>query len=92
MDRSPGGTVTFFGGLPKGTLVEIDTNHIHYAGLWIYGAFGFQLSQNREAFNLICTGQFRAEKYISRVMPLDEINKALEMAKSGKVIKIVFIP
>ena len=87
-----GGTISFFGGLPKGTLAEIDTNHIHYAGLWIYGAFGFQLSQNRAAFNLICSGQFKAEKYVSKVMPLDEIMDAVQMAKAGEVIKIVLIP
>ena len=92
MDGDRGGTVTFFGGLPKGTLVELDTNLIHYAGLWIYGAFGFRLSENKEAFKLICSGQFKAEKYISKVMPLDEISNAIQMAKLGQVIKIVFRP
>ena len=92
MFGTPGGTVTFFGGLPKGTLVELDTNHIHYSGLWIYGAFGFRLPQNVEAFKLICSGQFKAEKYISKVMPLDDIMEAVKMAKAGEVIKISLIP
>ena len=34
-----GGIVVFFGGVPKGTLVSLDTNYIHYNNLWIYGHF-----------------------------------------------------
>jgi len=87
-----GGIVTLFGGVPKGALTEIDTNRIHYFSLWLYGHFGFELEENEKAFELICTGQFDAEKYITRVMPLDEINEAIEQAKAGKAIKIVFNP
>lgn len=87
-----GGVVTLFGGVPKGALTEFDTNHIHYSGMWVYGHIGFELQENKKAFELICSGQFKAEKYITRVMPLDGINEAIELAKTGNVMKIVFIP
>ena len=86
------GIVTFFGGVPKGSLVDIDTNRIHYANLRIYGHAGYSGQDNRKAFELICSGQFKAEKYISRIMPLDGINEAIELVKANKVIKIVLNP
>ncbi|MDP2965335.1 MAG: zinc-binding dehydrogenase [Pelolinea sp.] len=86
------GIVTLFGGVPKGSLVEIDTNRIHYASMWLYGHAGYSGQENRKAFELICSGQFDAEKYISRIMPLDDINEAIELVKTNKVIKIVFNP
>ncbi len=87
-----GGTVVFFGGIPKDQLVELDTNYIHYNGLWIYGHEGFTLPQNRAAFNIIVNGHIKAEKFVSRIMPLEKINEALELALKGEVIKAVLIP
>lgn len=87
-----GGIVTLFGGVPKGALTEFDTNYIHYAGMWLYGHIGGSKEDNMRAFELICSGQFNVAKYISRIMPLDGINEALELAKAGKVNKIVFNP
>ena len=86
------GIVTLFGGVPRGALTALDTNKIHYSSLWLYGHFGFSLEENKKAFELICSGQLDAEKYISRVMPLDEINAAIALAQSGQVLKVVFHP
>lgn len=87
-----GGVVTLFGGVPRGALTALDTNKIHYSNVWVYGHFGFSLEENRLAYDLICSGQFDGDKYVSRIMPLDDINEAVELAKSGKVLKIVLNP
>ncbi len=87
-----GGVVVFFGGIPKGQMVELDTNYIHYNGIWVYGHEGFTLPQNLAAFNIIANGYMKAEKFVSRIMPLDDINEALELAKAGKIIKAVLNP
>lgn len=87
-----GGVVTLFGGVPRGALTPLDTNTIHYSSMWLYGHFGFSLDENKKAFDLICSGQIKGERYISRIMPLEEINKAVALAQSGSVLKIVFQP
>lgn len=84
-----GGTIAYFGGIEKGKLVEIDTNYIHYNNQWIYGHYGANTKQIEEAFNLIINKKIDAKKYISRVIPLDNIMEGVELSKSGSTIKII---
>ncbi len=87
-----GGTVTFFGGVPKGTLTPLDTNLIHYKNMYIYGHFGGSVMDMINAYRLAINPNFVSNKLITHKMPLSEINEALEIAKRGDAIKIVLIP
>ena len=87
-----GGIVVFFGGVPKGSMVELDTNYIHYNNLWIYGHFGANSIQVQRAFELAVSPNFPAEKFITHVLPLKDINKGIELTKSGEAIKVVLHP
>lgn len=86
------GIVVFFGGVPKGALTEIDTNIIHYNGLWIYGHYGANSIQVQKAFELAISKDFPAEKIITHVLPLKDINKAIELTKKGEALKVVLLP
>ena len=46
------GIVVFFGGVAKGALTELDTNYIHYNGLWIYGHYGLIACKCKNLLNL----------------------------------------
>lgn len=87
-----GGIVVFFGGVPKGSLTEIDTNHIHYWNLWIYGHYGASSCQVQRAFELAISDSFNAEDFITHTLPLSEINQGIELTRSGKAIKVVLHP
>ncbi|MDL2220281.1 alcohol dehydrogenase catalytic domain-containing protein [Eubacteriales bacterium OttesenSCG-928-N14] len=87
-----GGLVVYFGGVPKGTLTELDTNTIHYNSLWIYGHFSTSSDGAQKAFKLALNPKFEAHKLISHSMPLSQINEALRMAISGEAMKVVLIP
>jgi L-iditol 2-dehydrogenase len=87
-----GGTVVFFGGVAKGALTELDTNVIHYNSLWIYGHFGANTMQVQKSFELTVSGRFPIEKFITHVLPLSEINRGIELTKSGEAIKVVLLP
>lgn len=89
---APGGIVTFFGGVPRGVLTELDTNHIHYSNIWVYGHYGATSTQCKKALDLIIDRRFKAEKYITHVMPLAQINEAIELTVSGEAQKVVLIP
>ena len=87
-----GGTIVFFGGVAKGALTEIDTNTVHYRGLWIYGHYGANSIQVKRAFELACSDVFPSEKFITHVLPLSEINHAIDLARSGEAMKVVLLP
>ena len=73
------GIVVFFGGVAKGALTELDTNYIHYNGLWIYGHYGSNSMQVQKSFELAISDEFEAEKFITHILPLSEINKGIAL-------------
>nr|WP_330399478.1 zinc-binding dehydrogenase [Agathobacter ruminis] len=87
-----GGLVVFFGGVPKGSMTELDTNLIHYNNIWIKGHFGASYDQSKRAFALACSDDFPADKFITHILPLDEINHGIELTKTGEAIKVVLHP
>jgi len=87
-----GGLVVFFGGVPKGSTTALDTNLIHYNNIWIKGHFGASYSQSKRAFQLAISPSFPTEKFITHVLPLDEINHGIELTRSGEAIKVVLHP
>ena len=87
-----GGLVVFFGGVPKGSLTELDTNLIHYNNIWIKGHFGASYKQSKAAFNLAISPVFPTEKFVTHVLPLDEINHGIQLTRSGEAIKVVLHP
>ncbi len=89
---APGGTICLFGGVPKGVKVELDTNHIHYNQIWVYGHGSLTSIQSQRAFELAISEKFQASRYITHIMPLEEINEAIELAQSGEALKVVLIP
>lgn len=86
------GIVVFFGGVPKGALTEIDTNIIHYNGLWIYGHYGANSIQVQKSFELAISERFPAKKIITHVLPLKNINEAIELTRQGQALKVVLLP
>lgn len=87
-----GGLVVFFGGVPKGSLTELDCNLIHYNNIWIKGHFGASYSQSKRAFQLVVSPSFPAEKFITHVLPLDKIDEGIKLTKIGEAIKVVLHP
>ena len=84
--------VNFFGGLPKGTLVSLDTNIIHYKELIITGAHGSMPVHHGKAIRLIASGRIDIKKYITHTFSLDEIAAAFDTAESHKGLRVVVNP
>jgi len=88
-----GGKIIIFGGIPKGTLVPMETNLIHYKEIKIiYGASAYTPRINKMAFNLIASGKLKAEKYITHKFELKDLSSAFDKMKKGLMIKGVVIP
>ena len=87
-----GGIIVFFGGVKKGTLTALDTNYLHYHNLWVYGHFGASSMQIQESYELAISKDFHGEELITHVLPLSQINQAIDLARSGQAVKIVLHP
>ncbi|MBN1444698.1 MAG: zinc-dependent dehydrogenase [Candidatus Omnitrophica bacterium] len=84
------GRISFFGGLPKDdSFINIDSNIIHYKEISVFGAFASNRKDFVRAAELISQKKIEAGKFISRVLPLEQINEGIEMVKAGDVLKCV---
>ena len=68
-----GGVVNFFGGPPKGTVVSLDTNRLHYGDITLKASFHHTPAACAAAFALVCSGKFKCAEFITRTAPLEEV-------------------
>ncbi len=68
-----GGVVNFFGGPPKGTIVGLDTNRLHYGDITLKASFHHTPAACAAAFALVCSGKFRCADFITRTAGLNDI-------------------
>jgi L-iditol 2-dehydrogenase len=69
----PGGTVLFFGGLPRGTEVDVDTYRLHYEELTLRGAFHHTPATVRAALGFLASGAYPWERLITHRVGLDGV-------------------
>jgi len=88
-----GGTVNFFGGCPKQTVVCFDTGRLHYASLTLRATFHHTPYHMREALELVTRGELNASDFIVGEAPLADIVTVFQQmaAQSGR-LKTVIIP
>ena len=91
-----GGTVNFFGGPAAGTEVRLDTNRLHYGDLTLKATFHHTPAVCRRAFELICSGRFQAQRFITGHTPLIDLNDAfarlMDRSNHGQSIKTAILP
>lgn len=88
-----GARVEFFGGLPKSNPTAVlNTNHLHYKELIVSGSYSEKISDFQAAYQLIQSGRFPADKFITHVLPLDRIHDSFSMMESGEALKVCINP
>ena len=89
------GYVNLFSGLPRDmSVLEVNTNLIHYKECAVVGTHGSSPAHIREALSIIETGRMDAGKYITHRFALADINEALEAARArtGSRLRILVKP
>ncbi len=85
-----GGRIHLFGGLPKANpMTTLDANKIHYGEMTLVGDFSYHPSIHETALKLLHDGTIPAERFITKLFPLDEIQTAFETAAAGTEIKVM---
>ncbi|MCD6569926.1 MAG: zinc-binding dehydrogenase [Deltaproteobacteria bacterium] len=87
-----GGTVTFFGGCPGGSTIEIGTDLLHYMELTLVGAQSFGPDVFHKSLKLISTGRIDAKRLIThRYYSLDKVKEAIDISINKEGLKKVVI-
>lgn len=68
-----GGLINLFGGPPAGTSVQFDTNLLHYSDLTLKASFHHTPSTARAAFDLLSSGRFQCQDFLTGTATLDEV-------------------
>jgi L-iditol 2-dehydrogenase len=86
------GRVMFFGGLPKGkSIVNLDTNEIHYKQLTVAGTTRQSLRQYRTCLKLLESGSLVVSDLITSKADLNEISDVIADVAAGKGLKSVIV-
>jgi L-iditol 2-dehydrogenase len=87
-----GGRVLWFGGLPQGTEIGLDTHIVHYNELSLFGTYHCTTKDVYHAFQLIVSGVVQARPLISGEMPLESVEEALQSMIAGTCVKMAILP
>ena len=87
------GRMSYFAGLPKtDPTIEFDSNRLHYWEISLFGAFASNVRQYKEALELISSGKFDAEKFITSKFPLEGLEPSIRESKTVKGLKMLALP
>lgn len=81
------GRIMFFGGLPAGTKVNLDTNLIHYKQLVVSGTTRASMIQFRNTLNLIANNIIEVESLVTESFNIKDFKSALDRAAKGIGLK-----
>ncbi|NIM95348.1 MAG: zinc-binding dehydrogenase [Anaerolineales bacterium] len=87
-----GGRLQWFGGLPRGTEINLDTERLHYDELTIIGAFHATPGTFQRAFQMIKEGLIDIKPLITGRLPLEKLEEALQMMYNGECVKMAIVP
>ncbi len=82
--------IVYFGGLPKTKpTINFASNYLHYGEHEVTGAYASNYKQQHQALAMIRSGAIRADKYITHIIPLEDIAQGFEYIRSGESLKVV---
>lgn len=84
------GTLVIYGGVPKATpFTQLDSNLIHYNELTVTGAFSYPACGLQNALEALRTGKIQAKRYVSDIVPLEDIVEGFSLARRGASLKVL---
>lgn len=88
-----GGILNIYAGMPKGQMMNLDPNRIHYDEVTLVGSFGFTPKHFHQAASLLTPLRGKLENILSGSVPIEDIFTALQdMAEYRGVKYLVEFP
>ncbi|HSI30896.1 MAG TPA: hypothetical protein VK951_06160, partial [Miltoncostaeaceae bacterium] len=88
----PGGVVQLFAPTPPGELVGLDLGAIFFREVSIQSTYSAGPFDTRDALALLAAGVVDASALVSHRLPLDRVEEAFRLARSGEATKVVVEP
>src|SRR5262249_53642326 len=89
---SPGGQALLFGGLPRGTVYQVDSYRLHYEEIRVLGSFHFSPRDVVQARDLLLSGNLDLDALVSGWAPLAELGDALQRLQRGQGLQYAIDP
>jgi L-iditol 2-dehydrogenase len=89
---APGGVVQLFAPTPPGELVGLDLGSVFFREVTIQSTYSAGPFDTRDALALLAAGRVDAGALISHRLPLDDVEEAFRLARSGEAMKVVVEP
>jgi L-iditol 2-dehydrogenase len=87
------GNVMLFASLPVGkSMLNIDSRLIHYRELRALGSSDSTPEHVRKAVEILSSKSFPAKAIVTHRLPLDGIEQAFELMRSGESLRVALIP
>jgi L-iditol 2-dehydrogenase len=88
-----GGRINFFGGLPNDrSIIEFDSNLVHYKELLVTGTTACSTADCWQAARIVNSGRLDLAKLVSGHFPLQAVHEAFAQAEDRTSLKIVVEP
>jgi L-iditol 2-dehydrogenase len=87
-----GARVEWFGGLPDGTQVSVDSARVHYDELTVLGVYHLTPLSLERAFHLVCQSVIDASALITHQVFLKDLEDGLRMMMEGQSGKVAVLP
>ena len=84
-----GGRVVIFGGVPRGSTVEIDPNRVHYSELEVIGSLNCTTAEFRQALEY--APPLPLDRVITHRVPLDRIHEGYQLMADRTALKVVVV-
>lgn len=87
-----GGIASFFGGLPGGTSVAVDSERMHYDEVRLISPFHFTRAAVRVARELLCSGAIDPRPLITESVALEKVVDVFARLDRGEGLKFAILP
>jgi L-iditol 2-dehydrogenase len=92
-DRAaPGGQVLLFGGVPRGTVLPLDTFRLHYEEIRVVGSFHFSPRDVAKARELLLSTSLELDPLLSGCLPLAQLPEALRRLEASEGLQYAIDP
>jgi L-iditol 2-dehydrogenase len=88
----PGATVMQFSGLPGGTEVSFDAQHLHYDEITMKGIFHHTPRAVEQAVSMLASGGVDVRPILDGAIPLRNVEYGLQRMARSEVIKLAVVP
>jgi L-iditol 2-dehydrogenase len=84
------GRISFFAGVPKdNSIIELDSNLIHYNEISVFGCFASNLQHYHQALKMVAREDLPWDRFLTHRFKLDDMVKAYAVIEAGQGLKTV---